>query len=196
MSLQTRIESLVIRIAQEFNAVNTKTGALANLTTADKSNLVAAINELKTHGGQWHRRCQHHAHEHLFVEQDRLPPGCAQDRDPGWSGCGLRHAGRDPAVPAEQHLGARCAACRRQRTACASMPRKRSPSSSSSRPAPTSVPSPSRRSATPTPTLSRSSKRRSSNVALRSHRGPRRPYRRSRSEPRSMPPTRRLRGRG
>ena len=48
MSLQTRIESLVVRIAQEFNAVNTKTGALANLTTADKSNLVAAINELKT----------------------------------------------------------------------------------------------------------------------------------------------------
>ena len=34
MSLQTRIESLVVRIAQEFNAVNTKTGALANLTTA------------------------------------------------------------------------------------------------------------------------------------------------------------------
>ena len=48
MSLQTRIESLVVRIAQEFNAVNSKTGALANLTTADKSNLVAAINELKT----------------------------------------------------------------------------------------------------------------------------------------------------
>ena len=48
MSLQTRIESLVGRIAQEFNAVNSKTGALANLTTADKSNLVAAINELKT----------------------------------------------------------------------------------------------------------------------------------------------------
>ena len=48
MSLQTRIESLVVRIAQEFNAVNTKTGALANLTTADKSNLVSAINELKT----------------------------------------------------------------------------------------------------------------------------------------------------
>jgi len=48
MSLQTRIESLVLRIAQEFNAVNAKTGALANLTTADKSNLVSAINELKT----------------------------------------------------------------------------------------------------------------------------------------------------
>ena len=48
MSLQTRIESLVVRIAQEFNAVNAKTGALANLTTADKSNLVSAINELKT----------------------------------------------------------------------------------------------------------------------------------------------------
>lgn len=44
MSLATRIESLVIRVAQEFNDVRAKTG---NLTTTDKSNLVAAINELK-----------------------------------------------------------------------------------------------------------------------------------------------------
>lgn len=47
MSLATRIESLVIRVAQEFNDVRAKAGNLANLTTTDKSNLVAAINELK-----------------------------------------------------------------------------------------------------------------------------------------------------
>ena len=47
MSLATRIESLVIRVAQEFNDVRAKTGNLANLTTTDKSNLIAAINELK-----------------------------------------------------------------------------------------------------------------------------------------------------
>ena len=47
MSLATRIESLVIRVAQEFNDVRAKAGNLANLTTPDKSNLVAAINELK-----------------------------------------------------------------------------------------------------------------------------------------------------
>lgn len=47
MSLATRIESLVIRVAQEFNDVRAKTGNLANLTTTDKSNLVAAINQLK-----------------------------------------------------------------------------------------------------------------------------------------------------
>ena len=48
MSLTTRIESLVIRIAQEFNEVRVKHGNLTALTTADKSSLVAAINELKT----------------------------------------------------------------------------------------------------------------------------------------------------
>lgn len=47
MSLATRIESLVIRVAQEFNDVRAKAGNLANLITTDKSNLVAAINELK-----------------------------------------------------------------------------------------------------------------------------------------------------
>lgn len=47
MSLATRIESLVIRVAQEFNDVRAKAGNLANLTTTDKSTLVAAINELK-----------------------------------------------------------------------------------------------------------------------------------------------------
>lgn len=47
MSLATRIESLVLRVAQEFNDVRAKAGNLANLTTTDKSNLVAAINELQ-----------------------------------------------------------------------------------------------------------------------------------------------------
>ena len=47
MSLSTRIESLVIRVAQEFNDVRAKAGNLASLTTTDKSTLVAAINELK-----------------------------------------------------------------------------------------------------------------------------------------------------
>lgn len=47
MSLTTRIESLVIRVAQEFNDVRAKTGNLANLSTTDKSSLVAAINELQ-----------------------------------------------------------------------------------------------------------------------------------------------------
>ena len=51
MSLATRIESLVIRVAQEFNDVRAKAGNLANLTTTDKSNLVAAINELKGRRG-------------------------------------------------------------------------------------------------------------------------------------------------
>lgn len=48
MSLQTRIESLVVRLAQEFNAINSKTGSLASLTTTDKTSLVSAINELQT----------------------------------------------------------------------------------------------------------------------------------------------------
>ena len=47
MSLATRIESLVIRVAQEFNDVRAKAGNLTNLTTTDKTSLVAAINELK-----------------------------------------------------------------------------------------------------------------------------------------------------
>lgn len=47
MSLATRIESLVIRVAQEFNDVRAKAGNLASLTTTDKSTLVAAINELQ-----------------------------------------------------------------------------------------------------------------------------------------------------
>lgn len=47
MSLQTQINSLVLRIADEFNTVKGRTGTLASLTTTDKSSLVAAINELQ-----------------------------------------------------------------------------------------------------------------------------------------------------
>ena len=47
MSLATRIESLVIRVAQEFKNVRATAGKIANLSTTDKSGLVAAINELK-----------------------------------------------------------------------------------------------------------------------------------------------------
>ena len=45
--LAARIESLVIRVAQEFNDVRATAGNLASLSTVDKSSLVAAINELK-----------------------------------------------------------------------------------------------------------------------------------------------------
>jgi len=47
MSLASRIESLVIRVAEEFNDLRAKAGNLAHLATTDKSSLVAAINELK-----------------------------------------------------------------------------------------------------------------------------------------------------
>jgi len=48
MSLQTQLNSFVLRVADEFNTVNGRTGTLSALTTTDKSSLVAAINELKT----------------------------------------------------------------------------------------------------------------------------------------------------
>ncbi|WP_127476575.1 hypothetical protein [Sulfurivermis fontis] len=47
MSLQTQIHSLVLRVAEEFNTVKGRTGVLTDLTTTDKSSLVAAINEVK-----------------------------------------------------------------------------------------------------------------------------------------------------
>ena len=47
MSLATRNGSLVIRVAQEFKNVRATAGNIANLSTTDKSSLVAAINELK-----------------------------------------------------------------------------------------------------------------------------------------------------
>lgn len=37
MSLQTQIQSFVLRAAQEFNAVSTKIGSLASLSTTDKT---------------------------------------------------------------------------------------------------------------------------------------------------------------
>ncbi|NCP41638.1 MAG: hypothetical protein COZ79_00050 [Hydrogenophilales bacterium CG_4_8_14_3_um_filter_62_83] len=48
MSLQTQLNSFVLRVADEFNTVKGRTGTLSALTTTDKSSLVAAINELKT----------------------------------------------------------------------------------------------------------------------------------------------------
>lgn len=47
MSLQTQLSSFVLRVAQEFNTVKDRTGNLSALTTTNKSNLVAAINELQ-----------------------------------------------------------------------------------------------------------------------------------------------------
>lgn len=51
MSLQARIESLVLRLAAEFRALYGQIGTLANLSTTDKINLVAAINELRAQIG-------------------------------------------------------------------------------------------------------------------------------------------------
>jgi len=48
MSLQTQLNSFVLRVADEFNTVKGRTGTLSALATTDKSSLVAAINELKT----------------------------------------------------------------------------------------------------------------------------------------------------
>jgi len=48
VSLSARIESLVIRLAQEFNDIRQSTGDLNLLETADKTSLVAAINELQS----------------------------------------------------------------------------------------------------------------------------------------------------
>jgi capsid protein len=47
MSLQTRLESLVLRLAAEFKTVHGQVGTLANLSTTDKTNLVSSINELR-----------------------------------------------------------------------------------------------------------------------------------------------------
>lgn len=48
MSLQVRIESLVLRLATEFKTIYGQVGTLANLSTTNKANLVSAINELRT----------------------------------------------------------------------------------------------------------------------------------------------------
>jgi capsid protein len=47
MSLQTQLNSFVLRVADEFNTVKGRTGLLTALNTSDKTNLVAAINEVK-----------------------------------------------------------------------------------------------------------------------------------------------------
>lgn len=48
MSLQTRFESLVVRLAAEFKTIYSRIGQLSSLSTTDKSSLVASINELRT----------------------------------------------------------------------------------------------------------------------------------------------------
>lgn len=47
MSVQTSIAAALLRLVTAINAVNTKTGTLSSLTTTDKTNLVAALNEVK-----------------------------------------------------------------------------------------------------------------------------------------------------
>lgn len=46
MSLQTRITALSTAIAAEANAINSRAGTLASLTTTNKASLVAALNEV------------------------------------------------------------------------------------------------------------------------------------------------------
>lgn len=48
MSLQTRIESLVLRLGAEFKSIYGQVGTLTDLSTTDKTNLVSAINEMRT----------------------------------------------------------------------------------------------------------------------------------------------------
>lgn len=48
MSLQSRVESLVLRLAAEFKTIYAQVGTLANLSTTDKTNLVSSINELRS----------------------------------------------------------------------------------------------------------------------------------------------------
>ena len=48
MSLQTRLESLVLRLAAEFKTIYGQVGTLANLSTTDKTNLVSSITELRS----------------------------------------------------------------------------------------------------------------------------------------------------
>ena len=46
MSRESELNRLVLRLGTQFKNVATVTGLLANLTTADKTSLVAAINEI------------------------------------------------------------------------------------------------------------------------------------------------------
>lgn len=51
MSIATQVSNLATRIGTEIKAVYSKIGTLSSLTTTDKSNLVAAINEVKSTAG-------------------------------------------------------------------------------------------------------------------------------------------------
>ena len=46
-TLQQNISNALLRLVTAINAVNTKVGTLSSLTTTDKTNLVAALNEVK-----------------------------------------------------------------------------------------------------------------------------------------------------
>jgi len=48
MGVQTRLESLVLRLAAEFKTIYGQVGTLANLSTTDKTSLVSSINELRS----------------------------------------------------------------------------------------------------------------------------------------------------
>lgn len=47
MSMQSQLSLAFQRVATEINSVRTERGALANLTTTNKSSIVSAMNELK-----------------------------------------------------------------------------------------------------------------------------------------------------
>ena len=51
MSLTTKVSDLATRIGTEFKTVYSRIGTLASLTTTDKTNLVAAINEVRSTAG-------------------------------------------------------------------------------------------------------------------------------------------------
>lgn len=48
MTMQTNLASAFMRVVTATNAVNSKIGNLATLTTTEKSTIVGALNELKT----------------------------------------------------------------------------------------------------------------------------------------------------
>lgn len=48
MTLQTNLQLLISAVATDIKSLTTKQGNLANLTTTEKTNLVGALNELKT----------------------------------------------------------------------------------------------------------------------------------------------------
>lgn len=51
MSLASNLQDFATRVATEFKAIRVVTGALSALTTADKTSLVNAINEVKAQAG-------------------------------------------------------------------------------------------------------------------------------------------------